>query len=89
MNQEATNEEIIVEHPIAHSRMMLEGIGCAGYDALYQILEIEFSTNRQIWQFYDVPEHVWYEWRSVREMRTYYHTKIFGIYISKLVDVKK
>ncbi|HKM34743.1 MAG TPA: KTSC domain-containing protein [Lachnospiraceae bacterium] len=89
MVRNTTNEEIVAVHPIAHSRMMLEGISSAGYDAQKQILEIKFSADGQVWQFYDVPEYVWYEWRRVKEMQVYYHTKIFGKYRSKLVEVKK
>lgn len=89
MSGNTTNEEIADVHPIAHSRMMLEGISSAGYDALHQILEIVFSDDGQIWQFYDVPEFVWYEWRKVKEMQVYYHTKIFGRYKSRLVEAKK
>ncbi len=85
MNHKSTNDETVTVHPIAHSRLMLDGIGSAGYDAQYQILELEFSDDGQIWQFYDVPEHIWYEWRRVREMRYYYHTKIFGQYKARLV----
>lgn len=88
MSGNATKEEIAEVHPIPHSRMLLDGGISAGYDALHQILEIKFSDDGEIWRFYDVPEFVWYEWRMVKDMQVYYHTKIFGKYTSKLVNVK-
>ncbi len=85
MNCEITKDENVAVHPITHLKMMTEGICSAGYDALCQILELKFSVDGQTWQFYDVPEHVWYEWRKVRDMHVYYHTMIAGKYRSKQV----
>ena len=39
-------------------------IKSAGYDAQQQMLEIEFANNGQIWQFDNVPEDIWYRFRS-------------------------
>ena len=32
-----------------------------GYDPSTSILEIEFKSNGEIWQYYDVPENVYQE----------------------------
>lgn len=39
-------------------------IKSAGYDAQQQMLEIEFASDGQIWQFDNVPEDIWYRFRS-------------------------
>lgn len=60
------------------NKMMMPGIVSAGYDALNEILELEFQQDGQIWQFYDVPENVWYAFRKTEAVQTFYHTCIIG-----------
>ena len=62
------------------TKTMIPGISSAGYDALCAILELEFLPNGEVWQFYDVPEYIWYEWRQTKEAAVYFHTHIVGRY---------
>ena len=64
---------------------MIPGIVSAGYDALCAVLELEFFPDGDIWQFYDVPEQVWYEWRSSRETVIYFHLHILGKYAARQI----
>lgn len=65
---------------MTRTKTMIPGISSAGYDALCAILELEFISDGEIWQFYDVPEYIWYEWRQSREAAAYFHTYIAGRY---------
>lgn len=71
-------------------KMIMAGIASAGYDALCAVLELEFLPDGQVWQFYDVPECVWYEWRNTEAAAAFFHTHIAGKYraeqIGKAVD---
>ena len=55
-------------------------IKSAGYDAQQQMLEIEFANNGQIWQFDNVPEDIWYRFRSVDLPELFFHNFIMGHY---------
>ncbi|MCH5275220.1 MAG: KTSC domain-containing protein [Lachnospiraceae bacterium] len=66
-------------------KTMIPGISGAGYDALYAILELEFLPGGEIWQFYDVPEQVWYEWRQSKEAVVYFHTHIAGRFAARKI----
>ena len=48
-------ERRIVESTLATS---------VGYDPMTSILEIEFKTNNAVWQYFDVPENIYYEMMS-------------------------
>ena len=52
----------------------------AGYDAQQQMLEIEFANNGQIWQFDNVPEDIWYRFRSHHLPELFFHNFIMGHY---------
>lgn len=83
-----TAYDLAGRHSLVHSKIVMEGLESAGYDALCQILELEFSSDGQVWQFYDVPEAIWYEWRNANDMKTYYHNCIMGKYISRFIGVR-
>lgn len=51
-----------------------------GYDASQAILEVEFKTNGQAWQYFDVPEYIWYEMGSAPSVGKYFHANIKGTY---------
>lgn len=51
-----------------------------GYDPNYAILEIEFKSNNQVWQYYDFPEHLWYEFDSSDSKGKYFLREIKGNY---------
>lgn len=56
-----------------------------GYDAVQAILEVEFKSNGQIWQYYDVPEHIWHEMESAESVGKYFHANIRGVYAESRV----
>lgn len=56
---------------------MIESIG---YDFSSAIIEIEFKSNRQVWQYFDVPEYIWYEFESTDSKGKYFHANIRGHY---------
>lgn len=66
-------------------KTVIPGIAGAGYDALCAILELEFLPEGEIWQFYDVPEQIWYEWRQSREAVVYFHTHIAGKFAARQI----
>lgn len=51
-----------------------------GYDIQLSILEIEFKSNNQVWQYFDVPEYIWYEMESTTSKGKYFHSNIKGKY---------
>ena len=55
-------------------------IKSAGYDAQQQMLEIEFASDGQIWQFDNVPEDIWYRFRSYLLPEFFFHNFIMGCY---------
>ncbi len=73
---------------IARIRTVMEGIASAGYDALCAVLELEFVSNGEVWQFYDVPEQVWYEWRKTESCISFFHTNIAGKYRAEQIQRK-
>ena len=44
------------------------------------MLEIEFANNGQIWQFDNVPEDIWYRFRSHHLPELFFHNFIMGHY---------
>lgn len=53
-------------------------IGSIGYEN--SILEIEFKSNGQVWQYFDVPEHVHHAMMSSDSKGKYFHSHIKGKY---------
>lgn len=51
-----------------------------GYDASQAILEVEFKSNGQIWQYFDVPEYLWYEMNSNGSVGKFLNASIKGLY---------
>ena len=47
-----------------------------GYDFENQILEIEFKSDGSIWQYFDFPEHLWYEFESSDSKGIFFHREI-------------
>jgi len=56
-----------------------------GYDTNLAILEIEFKSNGQVWEYLDVPEYVWYEMESAPSVGKYFHANIKGTYTENRV----
>lgn len=55
-----------------------------GYDPSTSTLEIEFKSGGAIWQYYDVPESVYYEMMST-SIGKYFHANIKGNYTESQV----
>ena len=51
-----------------------------GYDFQQAILEIEFKSNGQVWQYFDVPESLWYEMESASSVGKFFHSNIRRIF---------
>jgi hypothetical protein len=51
-----------------------------GYDIINAILEIEFKSTGALWQYYDVPESVFYEMRSASSIGKFFNSNIKGQY---------
>ena len=56
-----------------------------GYDALRHILEFHFGASGHVWQFYNVPEAVWYAVRKSGAAQAYIVTNVIGIYPAKRI----
>ena len=50
-------------------------IASLGYDANISILEIEFK-NGAVWQYYDVPESVYYDMINSGSLGKFFHANI-------------
>lgn len=55
-----------------------------GYDTNASILEIEFKSTGAVWQYYDVPESVYYELIN-GSIGRYFHSNIKGQYAESQV----
>lgn len=56
-----------------------------GYDSQQAVLEIEFKSNSQIWQYLDVPEYLWYEMESATSVGKFFHSNIKGAFAENRV----
>ena len=50
-----------------------------GYDVESQILEIEFNSGA-VWQYFDFPETMWYEFESSGSKGQFFHREIKNQY---------
>ncbi|MCK5681543.1 KTSC domain-containing protein [bacterium] len=50
-----------------------------GYDADNSTLEIEFDS-RAVWQYYDFPESIWYEFEGSDSQGKFFHREIKNQY---------
>jgi len=50
-----------------------------GYDANSSTLELEF-TNGAVWQYFDFPESLWYEFESAESQGKFFHREIKNQY---------
>ena len=55
-------------------------IASAGYDALTMELELEFSQTGQVSLFLDVPEEIWYAFKTADYPYKYFQKNIRGKY---------
>lgn len=54
-------------------------IASLGYDENTSILEVEFNSGA-VWQYYDVPESVYYDMMNSGSIGKYFHANIRGQY---------
>lgn len=57
-----------------------------GYDIENAILEVEFKTSHQVWQYSDVPEYVWNEFQSAGSLGRYFSVNIRNQYPENRVN---
>ena len=62
-----------------------ETIASVGYDAQCCVLEIELVKEGQIWQYLDVPEEIWYVFKSAEGPDSYFHKNIKGRFKEKQI----
>lgn len=66
-------------------RVGTAGIASMGYNAQQAVLEIEFRTDGQVWQYYEVPEDIWYEFRNTVSTDAFYYRHISGKYMERRI----
>ncbi len=50
------------------------------YHPIRMILELEFKEDENVYQYFDVPEDVWYAMRNVENIDIFYNTQILYRY---------
>jgi hypothetical protein len=55
-----------------------------GYDASTATLEIEFNSGA-VWQYFDFPESVWYEFEASDSQGKFFHREIKNQYVESQV----
>lgn len=68
------------------SRMSANYIMDVAYFPIRKLLEIQFVNDDNIYQYFDVPEEVWYSMRNTLSMDTYFNLQISSKYKSKMVQ---
>lgn len=70
------------EVPFMEKRYQFKGllIVSAGYNAQCELLEIEFGCDKQIWQYLNVPEAIWYRFKYSVDPDGFFHKFIKGQY---------
>lgn len=53
-----------------------ELIESTGYDSETCTLEIEFRKNHVVWQYYEFPEYMWYEFMNAASKGRYFLSQI-------------
>ena len=67
------------------SRVSAQYIMNVAYFPMRKLLEIQFVNDDHIYQYFDVPEEVWYSMRNTGSMDMYYNLQISSKYKSKIV----
>lgn len=58
-------------------------IAAAGYNAQCELLEIEFGLDGEIRQYFNVPENIWYCFKSDSNPEVFFHRYIKGQYTER------
>lgn len=61
-------------------------ISSIGYDDSNSILEIEFKKNGAVWQYYDFPEYLWYEFENAESKGKFFRKTILKQYTESRVE---
>lgn len=56
-----------------------------GYDFSSAVLEIEFKSNGQVWQYFDFPESEWYQFENTESQGKYFNAEILNKYAESQV----
>ncbi|TSB45861.1 KTSC domain-containing protein [Alkalicoccobacillus porphyridii] len=51
-----------------------------GYEEETSTLEVEFKSNNQVWNYYDVPSYIYDEFHTNESCGKYFHSNIRGKY---------
>lgn len=51
-------------------------ITSVGFDSAISVLEIEFKSNGQVWQYFDVPETLYLEMRAASSVGKHFRANI-------------
>lgn len=68
-------------------RISIQNIKSMQYHPIRMILEIQFMGEDAVYQYFDVPEEVWYTMRNVANIDIYFNTQIMHRY--KMVCKRK
>jgi len=61
-------------------------ISSYGYDPDTSTLEVEFKKNGVVWQYFDVPESVYWEMKSARSSGQFFNANIKNTYTGSRVN---
>ena len=56
-----------------------------GFDESTSVLEVEFN-NCVVWQYYDVPEYIWYEFLNAEYKGKFFNANIKNAYNGQRVE---
>lgn len=71
------------------SRMAAKYIWDVAYFPIRKLLEIQFVNDENIYQYYEVPEEVWYAMRNTLSMDIYFNLQISSQYKCKTIQKGK
>jgi len=61
-------------------------ITSVGFDSESCTLEVEFKSNGQVWQYFDVPEPTYLEMKSAPSVGNFFHINILRKYRESRVE---
>lgn len=61
-------------------RISIQNIKAVNYYPVRMMLEVQFMGENAIYQYYDVPEDVWYAMRNVSNIDIFFNTQILHRY---------
>lgn len=68
------------------TRFATDYIENASYYPMRMLLEIQFTGDESTYQYFDVPEEVWYRMKNAYPMDLYFNTQIATQYKNKCVQ---